>query len=481
MEKRKLIDSRYHNQIEESFNIKFLNAKNFITSERLDIAIKYRLAKCILSGMNDKRASYLYYEHINILSNKTFIEPGDSTKKTYQDYFEAYRLLILDIAENGFDPTKSVIPLSKNGIPLDGAHRIAAAAALGIMVPTLMLNADDLVYDVDYFKSRYTSGKLVDEFFLNYIEYTDEEVSLVIEWPLNLQLDKRINEVYDQSIVYKKNIMLNYNAIKNIMLVSYWGEGWLGGYKLNNIGIHNKVKECYKEGVATKFYWIKNIDLENRIKRKETIRLSTNSSKHSIHSTDSRSECVALTKSLLHSDSCSQLNVIEPERFSKSLGRLVSHADVLVNPSIMIVGSSLLSIYGIREANDIDSLYDGNIEEVSIDNVDFIGSHNNYLSIYGFDSISDIYDPNNFIYYFGIKFISVDILLRFKENRGEFKDKEDVLLLESILGSRNISVAYHLRKYYYGFMQEMLFFVIRLIKFFRLKGVVKKILKVFGK
>ena len=44
-----------------------------------------------------------------------------------------------------------------------------------------------------------------------------------------------------------------------------------------------------------------------------------------------------------------------------------------------------------------------------------------------------LYDPDNYFYFDGLKYISLELLKIKKENRGEKKDKKDIELINSVL------------------------------------------------
>ena len=49
-------------------------------------------------------------------------------------------------------------------------------------------------------------------------------------------------------------------------------------------------------------------------------------------------------------------------------------------------------------------------------------------------TVDDIlYDPDNYFYFDGLKYISLELLKIKKENRGEEKDKKDIELINSVL------------------------------------------------
>ena len=104
---------------------------------------------------------------------------------------------------------------------------------------------------------------------------------------------------------------------------------------------------------------------------------------------------------------------------------------------ICIAGSSVLSIYGIRDCNDIDLFIDKDYIKVFKGT---IFSNDNFYTENGlypknFEEI--IYNPDNHFYYEGIKFCTLDLILDFKVNRvkgnNSERDKKDINDINLIL------------------------------------------------
>ena len=95
-----------------------------------------------------------------------------------------------------------------------------------------------------------------------------------------------------------------------------------------------------------------------------------------------------------------------------------------------VTASSILSLYGLREGNDLDYLH-GNAHQ-KIEGHEEIHSHNG--EIYNYTKTIDdiVYNPENYFYFDGIKFASPWIIKWLKEKRGESKDMVDIQLLSSV-------------------------------------------------
>lgn len=100
----------------------------------------------------------------------------------------------------------------------------------------------------------------------------------------------------------------------------------------------------------------------------------------------------------------------------------------LVFDDYLVDSSSVLSLYGLREARDIDYL--SNVEPLP--KSDVYDLHNSYIRYYGCDLDELIDNPKNYFYFFGVKYVSLNRLRIMKKNRGEQKDKVDLRLINSL-------------------------------------------------
>ena len=129
-----------------------------------------------------------------------------------------------------------------------------------------------------------------------------------------------------------------------------------------------------------------------------------------------------------------------PFKFANTLTSILKFRDLLSvqHSSIedyLVDSSSVLSLYGIRQANDLDYL------TVSGDKIEFvkgIDEHGDDQKFYYSTPISDlIYDHSHHFYFCNIKFLSLRDLLLFKQTRykqnGDTKDRIDIKLIQLFL------------------------------------------------
>lgn len=166
----------------QSFTVEWVEPNVLIVPQRLDLIPKILYAQDILSCKNDPYIEELYDAHIYALTNGTCTEEGkESYKNSIQAFRRVFRELVFEIRDNGINSEKSVVPLSRDNIIFDGAHRVAACIALGIDVPVVRINNAGFRMGADFLRKHY-----LDSCYIDYILY---KYSLFKETTLKVYLN----------------------------------------------------------------------------------------------------------------------------------------------------------------------------------------------------------------------------------------------------------------------------------------------------
>ncbi|MFT4261026.1 MAG: hypothetical protein ACMXX9_01185, partial [Candidatus Woesearchaeota archaeon] len=96
-----------------------MNYFNYFNENRLDIIIKYLYVKSYVENNN-----YEYYKKLYLTSIKIINGGFEDNKKSIDDFLNKFNKLITSIQKKGFNKKYS-IPIGKDGIILNGAHRLA--------------------------------------------------------------------------------------------------------------------------------------------------------------------------------------------------------------------------------------------------------------------------------------------------------------------------------------------------------------------
>ena len=327
---------------DEEFDVEFVEAQQFLRSERLDLISKLLYIDCREKGKQDEFIEDLYGEFIKAFSSGTYIEPGTESKNSLEKYFESFNDLIDNIKENGFQVEKSVVPVGENGSILDGSHRTAIAIYFGLKLPIIRIPKISKNYNYLYFRDKGMEEKYLDYSVMKYIEMS-KHCYVACLWPRARGRNK-INEAEQllyksTNIVYEKKVKFNYNGIRQFMIHIYGHQPWAGTLENNYSGIPLKAKSCYRIGSYTKIFILDGSTLEEIIKVKSKIRDIFKVENHSVHITDTKQEAVEASRILLNENSIDFLNygnITKPYELVKYiLNNADKHNKELLSPTVV--------------------------------------------------------------------------------------------------------------------------------------------------
>ncbi|MCR8660661.1 hypothetical protein [Paenibacillus endoradicis] len=423
---------------EEEANIIYVKARDLICAERLDLIVKFKYVEHKNKGYDLSYIKEVYHAHIEAFSNGTFTEPGTEEKNSINKYFKEFDLLIDSIEREGVNYQKSVIPLGSNNVILDGSHRVAIAAYYNLEIPVVFFEELSVCYDYKFFEKRLLDKSYIDFLVLEYIKLK-KNVFFACIWPKStkMNLEAELNKILhkESEFFYTKKLNLNYDGLRNLMTQIYSQHDWIGDYINNFRTVNKKVDNCYEEDQPMLIYVFESNHLSKVLSLKEKIRQLYNIGNHSIHITDNDEESIQIGKLLLNENSISFLNNGKPDIYKNVYRRILNFKDNLIESNFdldesIITSSSILSMYGLREANDLDFISCSKNSSLLITNE--IGCHNEYIKLYDKTIEELIFNPNNYFYYLDIKFVSINAIKKFKINRNEKKDVVDIELINTL-------------------------------------------------
>ncbi len=122
---------------------------NLISKYRYDVFIKYYYVQAYITKKNYELAKEIYLNHIKSFNN--FTEP-DGRKNEPNDFIQSFNNLIDTIKYTGIN--KTIIPVTKNGEIIDGAHRLSIALYLNLKIQFAIFDLLDVDYSKDFFVER---------------------------------------------------------------------------------------------------------------------------------------------------------------------------------------------------------------------------------------------------------------------------------------------------------------------------------------
>jgi hypothetical protein len=469
-----LLDSHFHKNIKENQFFYDVKAKDLLVSTRFDLAFKLFYLDVI--NENIELARFVYKEHIRAFSLGSFSEPGNSEKNTADAFYKEFKKVYEDIKINSFDSSKSLIPLSENGSIANGAHRVASAIHLDKKVSCVNIDTQDHIYDYKFFHDRKVDTNILDLCAIKFTEYSDN-IHVAFLWPTAQGCDEYVEKLIP-NIVYIKNIKFTPNGAHNLLSQIYYGEPWLGTPENNYNGVKGKLAECFKSFSPVRVIVFQSDSLDDVLEIKDKIRRKFNVGKHSVHITDTKDEAVRVVRAVLNENGVHFLNNAKPNKYLSVYNKILKWKKTLIENNINFNDSTLdsgmvLSVYGLREAKDIDFFVSG---EVKVLGEEF-ESHELELNFHKVSKVDLIYNPKYFFYFDGLKFLSFEQVFLMKKNRNEMKDKHDVLLMKDLIEKGFYS------KIKIKIKQESLYFYIkfkrRFINFLKKRGLFDKFMRFY--
>ena len=357
---------------------------------RLDI-----IAKLIYLENKSVFDKKLYAEHIKAMTKGSYIEAGNKEKKSIETFCAFFDQLKNDIEKEGYSTEHYLVPIDKNFQILDGAHRVAIALFLKRKITVIKIDttAKDK-YDYTYFEKAGMPSVYLDAMVLGYIS-TKKNTFIANIWPTAVGKYNEIKvliEKYGEFGIYKE-VFLSEEGAFNYLHQIYSQDDWVGNIDNNFSGVYRKLVPCFQNKTPLRIFVFESDSKDRVFELKERIREIFQVGKHSVHITDTQEESVLMGKLLFNSNSVEFMNTAAITKYKESYRKLQVFWDGFADSAadLLVTGSAVMALYGIREADDIDYL-----------TADFrwadSESHNRYINYYEKELNELIFDPHNFLY-----------------------------------------------------------------------------------
>lgn len=423
------------------FTIEEIDARKLIVPERIDLVAKWLYIDFRERKLQSPFAADLYKEHLAAFSMGTFNEPGSPEKDSLDKYLDTFDALIDEIKENGFDDTKSLVPVGNDNIILDGAHRVAACAYFGKPIKIIRFPDINRNFDCNFFTSRGLNQKHLDALTVEYCKLKSNTYGICI-WQKAYAVDKArgAEDIIRQSsvkIVSRKQVSLSYRGTKNLLLQIYSHHYWTGDYTNGFKGTERKVDEVYANNDKLTVFIVETNNFDTILDIKNKIRDIYKIENSSIHITDNQEETIQLANLIFNKNSLHYLNHAKIEKYKSTHKRLEHFKDAVAKnggnlEDHIVDAGSILSLYGIREASDFDYL---SVSSVLADGQESLGldAHDSQLRYYYYSKDDMIFNPEHHFVFNDTKFVSLDRVIEMKKSRDEQKDRDDLSLINSLI------------------------------------------------
>ena len=414
-----------------------ISASSLFRPNRFDLPIKKIYANYRERKIESSFGTDIYKEHLRLWNG--FKEYNRPEKNSWASFKKEFDHILDSIRDNGFDKNISEIVIDSENRLLNGSHRTVACAQYGIEGSfKLGLNIRDGQRDCGFemFEKLGLGRDYMDASALEMAK-TNKDLYIVSLFPSAVGKDEEVEEILNKKgeIAYKRTVDLNKNGAVNYMRHCYDGEEWVGNWQNNFYGFRLKASMCFKEPGPMRVYLVEFADIKTVIKTKELIRDIYKISKNSVHINDTHEETIKLSRAVFNKNSIHFMNNAKLKKYDNFIEQL-SYFKKYINDNNLdvedycVTASSILSIYGLREGNDLDYLHKG--EEIK--GHPMIHSHNEYgIGKYHTNTDNILYNPLNHFYFNDIKFSSIETVVKLKLKRKENKDIIDLGLIKCIL------------------------------------------------
>jgi hypothetical protein len=413
------IEPHFHSRLtQEAYRVETMAAHRLLTYNRLDIAFKLLYLKMQRYDVGFVKA--FYESHLNALMLGNLKEPGEQEKIGIQRFMDDFDATFESIKTNGFDASKTLIPLSRNGSIANGAHRVASAIFLDKAVDCVRLDTFDHIYDYDLFYKRGLPSEMLDAAVTTFIEYA-HDTYLAFIWPTAVGKDDEIAAIIP-SVVYRKSISLTPNGAHNLLSQIYSGEAWLGDEEDDFSGSQGKLVECFKTFGPVRVVAFQAASMAEALAIKERIRALFDVGKHAVHITDTKEEALQTARLVFNANSVHFLNHARPNRFL-STHREIDRIRASLKKErqdldeVLILDELLLSLYGLREAQTSH----------------YLTYAPDSPAYRGMDSAKLIFDPSYHFYFKAMKFIAFEASYRMKKEDEKMDERDDLRSMEALI------------------------------------------------
>lgn len=413
--------------------VKSVDPFTLLDSRRFDLLAKYIYAKYRELNVRNDWHCRLYLEHIKVFNG--FVESDGSGKSGKGGFLGIFDDVLDEIKNKGFDGGQTYIPVASGNLIQDGAHRLAACMLYSKSPVCAFFDVPGAPYDFQWFRSKGLSEKWLDAMALELCRINRNCFTVVV-YPTAEGKDKELVDLVQAhgAVWYRKSAHLKGHGPLNLIRQIYRREPWLGTWKDGFAGAQNKASWCFRNHGPVRVFVVEST-LKRMQELKVEIRKLYAAENHSVHINDTHEETVEIAELLLNENSIHFMNNSSLKEF-KWFNRLIGHYIEWLGQNgqdrgrFCIGGSAVLAAYGIREARDIDFLHLGEKPSTGFKE---ISSHNSSESLYGMAADDIVTNPENHFYYQGVKFASLGAIRKLKLNRGEEKDRQDILNIDRCL------------------------------------------------
>lgn len=448
------LDKCYFNySLDDNCIEEVVEARTLLGAHRFDLyGILFYIDQKVKGVKDLSYAIEVYKERTKAMTGYRLSEIGNDGKSNFSDFIKVLDNLIDDFQNGRYDYDKTLIPVDKKGEAIDGAHRISCAAYFNKQIKVLrFLDREVTPYNYNYVLNEFLPSDIADAMALEALKWHDDVYALFL-WPKahkdSTKLQSSLQIISDtHDVLYQVEYKLTFEAIRNLMIQLYGHMDWVGSIDDGYSNITGKADEVWADNGRLRIVLIRANNCDEVLALKAQIRNLYKIGLASIHSTDNIRETTMAMNALLNPNSRHHLLNADVTRFKESYKLFTRFKDALnkseFDKSEFILDASMvLSIYGIRAARDLDYYCLHSEPQKTYPSDSDIEEHDDtQKGFYSLPVCDLILDPQNYFVFNEIKFVTLQQLLQFKQNRyavtKEPKDAEDIKQIQNVLSDHS--------------------------------------------
>lgn len=477
-----------------------IDARKLICPQRFDLyALLLYIDHKVKGVKNDTYAYDVYKERTRTITAFKMSETGNDKKNSFQDFITVFDNLIEDTLKGNFDENRTLIPVDKNYVLMDGAHRTACAAYFGKKIHVLrFVEMESLHMSWEHLQKGIIPESALDAMALESCNWHNN-LHMLFMWPKAFLQKETLQKAYayieDKSqVVYRKEVKMRYSAIRNLMIQLYGHMEWVGDIDNGFEGTYAKADEVWDANGMCGFVLIQAQSCDYVLDMKQEIRNMFNIGLSSMHSTDNIRETKIAANAIFNPNSIQFLQYGIPTKCKETFHKLDFFKKQLVEQhydgnEIVLCSEVTMAVYGFRETENIS--YYSNSPDFNFRLVNrMVESEYKAITNYGKPTNAILLSPNNYFSFNELKFLSLDNVLKYKMQyyalKHDEQSKKDIETIKKILyntakdsvfANLNIVIRRNIRRFKYSFYEYRKKIFVSLRIYDTLKSIKNKLLR----
>ena len=403
--------------------IETIDPLKLLSPNRLDVMGRYVFARQWAQGWGVGYGAQVY-RHTLGSSRAGFVD-GDGRKNGFADYLRQFSTLIDDVAINGYDRERGLVPYVGDSV-VDASHRLATALYFRKPIDAVRLEGRPPITDATALLKSGMGSVVTEQLVTEYVRLDNDTFSATF-FATRPSDYRQAMKLLDEKahVIHSKQIPLSEKGRRNINRLLYAHEPWW-----NEELAERFVDLRFPRGGGINVAFFKVHVGEDPRPIKDHVRKAFKDT-HWVHVNDTHEETVWVAEALLNPNGIEYLN-LAPDNRPPTFDRLFRSYEAQIRESgkadcYCIDSGAVLAAFGLRDCNDIDYI----VPDLALANLQGpdISSHFDEYANFPVSADDLIANPAFHFSWKGTKIMALHAVLLFKHLRASEKDLQDQVLI----------------------------------------------------